>query len=150
MNMDKTKDNEKRGFIVYATLEDQLAFLSDEQVGKLFRAMFVHFRGEEPVLEDTVVRVTYAGVRSIMDLDREKWERTREARREAGRRGGMSKAERKRGREESAEREEDDPAGEAAPAPEETGRSPEERFREISRRAEETMARVRSCRPAGF
>ena len=44
------KDNEKRGFLVYATLEEQLAFLTDEQVGQLFRAMFVHFRGEEPVL----------------------------------------------------------------------------------------------------
>lgn len=92
------KDNEKRGFIVYATLEEQLAFLTDEQVGQLFRAMFVHFRGEEPVLEDLMVAMTYTGVKNIMDLDREKWERTREARQAAGRKGGLASGERRRER----------------------------------------------------
>lgn len=90
------RENEKRGFIVYATLEEQLAFLSDAQVGQLFRAMFVHFRGEEPVLEDLMVRMTYTGVRTIMDLDREKWERVREARRKAGRLGGIASGESRR------------------------------------------------------
>jgi hypothetical protein len=91
--MGMAKDNEKRGFLVYATLEEQLAFLTDEQVGQLFRAMFVHFRGEEPVLEDLIVRMTYTGVKNIMDIDREKWERVRAARQEAGRKGGFAKAE---------------------------------------------------------
>ncbi len=83
------KENEKRGFVVYGSLEDQLNFLTDAQAGQLFRAMFVHFRGEEPVIEDVMVNMVYTGVRTIMDIDREKWEKTREARREAGRKGGL-------------------------------------------------------------
>lgn len=132
------KDNEKRGFIVYATLEEQLAFLTDEQVGQLFRAMFVHFRGEEPVLEDMMVAMTYTGVKNIMDLDREKWERVREARREAGRKGGYAKAEKQRSLE-------DGPADEPLALP-----SREERLREIEQNKERTLAELRAYRPANY
>lgn len=87
---------DKRGFIVYGNLEEQLAFLNDEQVGQLFRAMFVHFRGDEPVLTDLMVRMVYAGVKGVMDVDREKWERVRRVRQEAGRRGGLASGESRR------------------------------------------------------
>lgn len=80
----------KKGFVVYGTLEEQLAFLTDEQAGQLFRAMFVHYRGEEPVLEDLMVRMVYTGVRGAMDRDLEKWERVRRYRQEAGRKGGLA------------------------------------------------------------
>lgn len=81
---------DKKGFIVYGTLEEQLAFLTDEQVGQLFRGLFVHFRGEEPVLKDLMVKMVYTGVRGVMDRDREKWEKVRRVRQEAGRRGGLA------------------------------------------------------------
>lgn len=131
----REKDNEKRGFIVYATLEEQLAFLTDEQVGQLFRAMFVHFRGEEPVLEDIMVRMTYTGVKSIMDLDREKWERVREARQKAGRLGGLASGEARRAQSEAVKAAQEQP--ERVP-------TQEEQFQELKRRADQTMAGFRA------
>lgn len=137
------KDNEKRGFIVYATLEEQLAFLTDEQVGQLFRAMFVHFRGEEPVLEDLMVAMTYTGVKNIMDLDREKWERVREARREAGRKGGNTRVENARRQEAASE------ADSVPEAPSEWNLPTQaERVRELEQKRERTLAELRAYRPA--
>lgn len=78
----------KNNFIVYAELETQTATLSDAQLGQLLRAMFAYNRGEEPALSDPVVSTAFSFVRSSMDRNREKWEKTAQRNRENGKKGG--------------------------------------------------------------
>lgn len=80
-----------QSFIVYAELERQIDRLTDEQVGQLFRAMFLYNRQVEPTFSDPVVGLAFDFVRPVMDKNREKWEQTKLKRAEAGRKSGEAR-----------------------------------------------------------
>ena len=81
----------KDSFIVYDGIKDTLDEMTDEEVGKLFRAMVdYHTTGEDPKLKGGL-KFAFIPVRQQMDRDDEKWNKTREARIEAGRKGGEAK-----------------------------------------------------------
>ena len=80
-----------RTFIVYDEIKDTLDEMTDEEIGKLFRGMVdYHVTGEEPDLKGGL-KFAFIPIRQQMDRDDDKWNRTREARAEAGRKGGAPK-----------------------------------------------------------
>ena len=56
--------NTKKSFLVYYDLEDQVEEFTDEQVGKLFRAMLAYARrSEETEIHDSEVRAAFRFVK---------------------------------------------------------------------------------------
>jgi hypothetical protein len=98
-NMDK-----KASFIVYHDLEESLESLSTEQVGKVFLAMFDYEkRGQKYSGDDIGVKVALDFIYRTLDRNREKYDRIREKRREAGLKGNEAKAKMKEANNASAE-----------------------------------------------
>jgi hypothetical protein len=84
---------ERSGFIVHEESHRNFERLSDERLGKLFRAMYRYASGQEPQTfpEDEVLDIIFEGIRERMDRDAERYEETCKARSEAGKRGGRPK-----------------------------------------------------------
>lgn len=81
----------KDGFIMYKGFWKPISRLTDEQLGRLFRAIYAFQLGLDPdVAED--IEVAYGFFENQFMLDNEKWSAKCEARREAGRKGGLQKA----------------------------------------------------------
>ena len=81
----------KGTFIVYDEIKDTLDEMTDEEIGRLFRAMVdYHVTGEDPELEGGL-KFAFIPIRQQMDRDDDKWNKTREARAEAGKKGGAPK-----------------------------------------------------------
>ncbi|MCD8190041.1 MAG: DnaD domain protein [Clostridiales bacterium] len=80
-----------KGFMIYGDLEQQVASLTDAQVGQLLRAMFEFNRGVEPSPADPLVGLAFGFVRGNMERDRAKYEATCEKRKAAGAKGGRPK-----------------------------------------------------------
>ena len=83
---------EKTSFVVYADspLYDELG---DEDLGRLFRAMLAFVRaGEDAIPKDDPLRYGWLGIRHGLELDAEKWRKTRDERARAGRAGWLAKA----------------------------------------------------------
>lgn len=79
---------EKNSFIVYHDIEAQTAYMTDEQVGQLFRAMVAYSKGKEPCLSDPVVITAFAFVKVSMDFNKEKYDDKCRKNQESGRKGG--------------------------------------------------------------
>lgn len=86
-------DEGKKGFILFLNFLPMIDALTDEEAGRLIKAIMHHENGEEiDLTNDRLVQAAYLGITPQIDLQNEKWEKTKEARREAGRRGGLAKA----------------------------------------------------------
>ena len=91
--MDETQ---KRSFVLYSDLKEPLQDLTDDQVGKLFRAVFDYVdTGTEPDFTGTL-KLAFSFVRISLDRNLEKYKQTVERRRAAGRAGGLASAEARR------------------------------------------------------
>ena len=87
---------DKNSFVVYAEIKETIDELTDEEVGKLFRGMVEYqATGEIPELTG-ILKFAFIPVRQQMDRNNSKWQRTRERRAEAGRRGGVKSGESRR------------------------------------------------------
>lgn len=87
---------DKNSFVVYAEIKETIDELTDEEVGKLFRGM-VEYQATGEVPEFTgILKFAFIPVRQQMDRNNSKWQRTRERRAEAGRRGGVKSGESRR------------------------------------------------------
>lgn len=86
-------DEGKKGFILFLNFLPMIDALTDEEAGRLIKAIMHHENGEEiDLTNDRLVQAAYLGITPQIDLQNEKWEKTKEARREAGRRGGLAKS----------------------------------------------------------
>lgn len=53
----------KNSFVLYYDLEEQTQFFTDEQLGKLLRAVFAYeIRGEQPDIDDPLVKAAFGFV----------------------------------------------------------------------------------------
>ena len=97
-------DNQKKSFVLFADLREPLEDLSDEQVGKLFRAVLDYVGDRtEPDFSGTL-KLAFSFVKISLDRNMEKYRQTVERRRAAGRAGGLASAAARRQRaEEEAE-----------------------------------------------
>lgn len=77
----------KNTFIVYTDNIEYLEELTNEQIGKLYKAQIAYARGEELAIDDSVVRLVFKMIKGQMDRDAEKYEQAVNRRSEAGKRG---------------------------------------------------------------
>lgn len=82
----------RESFVLYTAYSDQLDLLSDEQCGKLFRAIMTHAKGEDVHHLDSVTMMLFSVIRARMDTDAERYAAVCKARSEAGKKGGRPRA----------------------------------------------------------
>lgn len=75
-------------FVIYTKYIDQIELLDMEQRGLLLTAIMYYAAGRELPEMDAVTAMAFAFIRAQIDADKEKYQKTVEARREAGRMGG--------------------------------------------------------------
>lgn len=81
----------KDSFVLYAEQEEVIKRLSDEQAGKLYKAIFEYNRtGEIPEME-YILELVFTPIRQQLDRSKENWEKTCQKRSEAGKLGGRPK-----------------------------------------------------------
>ena len=79
-------------FVLYTEYMAQIELLNMEQRGELLTAIMNHALGRASTELDAVTSMAFSFIRSRMDRDCEKYEKTVEARKEAGKMGGRPKA----------------------------------------------------------
>ena len=79
-------------FILYTSYQEQMALLTMEQRGVLLTAIMAYSSDADLPDMDGITAMAFSFIRSDLDRDREKYEKTCEARREAGKLGGRPKA----------------------------------------------------------
>jgi len=82
--------SKRKSFLLHFDSLSVLDDLSDEQAGKLFKAMKAYHFGEEVEL-DSLVKVAFSPFKNQFVRDEEKYEKTCKARAEAGSKGGKQK-----------------------------------------------------------
>ncbi len=80
----------KKSFVMYTNNGKQFSMLSDEQAGKLIKAIFKYAEsGTEPdITDDGMVAIAFSFIKEQLDINAEKWEETCRKRSEAGKKGG--------------------------------------------------------------
>ncbi len=82
----------KKSFVIYCDIRDQLELLTDEQVGVLFRSVVKYTSNEEELSSnDGMVKLLFSVIKKQIDRDTEKYKAVCERRREAGSKGGKQK-----------------------------------------------------------
>ncbi|MGN0614203.1 MAG: DUF6291 domain-containing protein [Porcipelethomonas sp.] len=80
---------QKKSFVLYTDNAEQFQILSDEQAGKLIKAIFAYSENNiVPDFADGMLTMAFSFIKGQIDRDSEKWEETRKKRAEAGRKGG--------------------------------------------------------------
>lgn len=79
---------EKKSFVMYCSFWKPIEHLSDEQLGRLFRAIFIYQTEGEEVEVSQDIAVAYYFMVNQFNIDKKKYERIVEARTSAGRKGG--------------------------------------------------------------
>lgn len=78
----------KNSFVFYTDYINQIELLNMQQRGLLFTAVMYYVAGREPPELDGITSMAFSFIRNQLDKDIEKYNRTVEARREAGKKGG--------------------------------------------------------------
>jgi len=82
----------KKSFVLYADFAETAHKLGDADAGKLFKMILDHANGEDTRYADNLLlEIAFGPIKLQMDRDAEKWQKTREARSEAGKKGGRPK-----------------------------------------------------------
>lgn len=80
---------EKKSFVIRHENAEQFDMLTDEQLGKLFRAMYRFSESRvEPSFEDPMLKMLFSIVRGQIERDAVKYEETCRNRAESGKKGG--------------------------------------------------------------
>lgn len=80
----------KKSFILYQDYEQHIALLTDEQAGKLLKAIFLFNKGRDPDL-DPVVQMAFSFIKSNLERDNEKYKSIIERNKNNGLKGGRPK-----------------------------------------------------------
>lgn len=79
----------KKSFVIRHENAEQFDMLADEQLGKLFRAMYRFSESRvEPSFDDPMLKMLFSIVRGQIERDTEKYEETCKKRAESGKKGG--------------------------------------------------------------
>ena len=81
----------KNGFVLYADYIEQVEMLEAEQAKALFLAVLKYASGEELPEMDLPTRLAFSFIRKQIDRENEEYQKTVEARKEAGAKGGRPK-----------------------------------------------------------
>lgn len=81
--------SEKKSFVLYYDLEQHVQLLSDEQLGRLLRAVFAYeIRGEITEFNDPMLSLCFSFIKVQLDIDNEKYRERCEKNTENGKNGG--------------------------------------------------------------
>ena len=81
--------SEKKSFVLYYDLEQHVQLLSDEQLGRLLRAVFAYeIRGEIPNFNDDLLSLCFSFIKVQLDIDKEKYRERCEKNTENEKKGG--------------------------------------------------------------
>lgn len=89
--MRKNYHTDNKSFMIYKDWEEYLDSLTDEETGKLFRALFAYSKRAEEATFDGALRMLFTMMRNTIDRDGKKWEDVCEARSEGRRSSEKSK-----------------------------------------------------------
>lgn len=81
----------KKSFIAYSDWKESFDELSDEDAGKLIKHIFAYVNDENPQSESTLIRAVFAGIKSTLKRDLEKWDKQLQQRVQAGIKSGESR-----------------------------------------------------------
>lgn len=85
-------EEEKKSFLLFTDRWKEIQMLSDAQCGILFKAIFTYVNTGEPLeTDDLALRLFFSFLTAQIDENTRKWEATRQARAEAGKRGMASR-----------------------------------------------------------
>lgn len=83
---------EKKSFVLYNDSIEQINMLSDEQAGRLLKAIYAYnLDGTVPDFDDGMVKLMFSFIKNQLDRDSKKWDDICKKRAEAGRKGGKQK-----------------------------------------------------------
>lgn len=80
----------KESFILYNSFYEPIKTLKNEQLGKLFRAIFNYTMNGE-ITQDTEIMIAFMFIKNQIDIDTKKWEEEKKGRSEAGKKGMASR-----------------------------------------------------------
>ena len=86
---------DKTSFILYGSYEEQLDMLTDEQTGKLLKAIYVYARTGEKHSDDPMVAMMLSVISHQMDIDARKYAESVERRKVAASKAGKISAEKR-------------------------------------------------------
>ena len=89
----KKNEQAKDSFVLYSSLTSAfIECMTDEQAGKLFRAILAYAKGEKVPTMGKVLKMAFSVISAQMERDFDKWEHIRKERQKAGKKGGMATA----------------------------------------------------------
>ena len=78
---------DKSSFLIYLDYQEQFDLLTDEEAGRLIKAIIKYEKtGEIPKL-DGMLKMAFSFIKTQLDRDRKKWKEEKQKRSEAGKRG---------------------------------------------------------------
>ena len=78
----------QKSFVLFQEYKTHISLLSTEQKGSLFEAIFEYNDGNEIKL-DPITSMAFSFIKADLEINKKKWEETREKRRQAGKAGGL-------------------------------------------------------------
>lgn len=81
----------KSSFLIYLDYKEQFELLSDEELGRLLRAIMLYEESEEITELDGMLKMAFSFIKTQLDKDRQKYEDKCEKNRENAKRGGRPK-----------------------------------------------------------
>lgn len=82
----------KKAFVMYAEWQPLIESMTDEQAGKLIKAIYDYQYGEEAPPEETLLNSIYQMMRNRFEVDAAKYKEVCEKRKINGQKGGLAKA----------------------------------------------------------
>ena len=82
---------DKNSFLIYLDYEEQFNLLTDEQIGKLMRAIIKYEKTQEEPQLDGMLKMAFSFIKTQLDRDREKYKKKCEKNKENGAKGGRPK-----------------------------------------------------------
>ena len=86
------KMSDKKSFLLYSDYIEHLECLTDEECGILMKSVFRYVGSKDCPELSGAVKMAFSFIKQQLDRDSEKYDRIVERRREAGRKGGLKKA----------------------------------------------------------
>lgn len=85
----------KKTFIFYSDWINMVREMPDEDAGALLKHVLSYVNDEEPTTDNLLVKMAFGHMKPMLKQDLYKWEKIREKRRKAGKKGGQANAKQK-------------------------------------------------------
>jgi hypothetical protein len=82
----------KKGFILYADIQETVKLLDDQKAGQLFKLILSYVNDENPVVNDILLKVAFEPIKQNLKRDLKLWIEKKKKKSEAGRLGGLAKS----------------------------------------------------------